>query len=148
MMKMNGDSGKQSRTEPSRSFNHDQLNKALMDFEDLAARAFVEFYPRLITADCVKRQIKLEGDAIYVGVSLKHMRTRYAAETISSYIGKTINEMQKDFEYMVGKVPVKVQVYKKNWKFYQYPDRVVYEYGDYMLPNPFNDYWKARFLVK
>ena len=139
-MKTNGDSGKQ--------FNHEQLNKALMDVEDLMARAFVDFFPLYKTAECVKFNRKLEGDAVYVGVSIKHMRTRFANETVSSYVGKTASEVQDDFEYMVGEVPIKVKVIKRSYGFYKYPDRTIYEYGDYLLPNPFEKYWKARFLVR
>ena len=129
-------------------FTHEELNKTLMDFEDLAARCFIQFFPRLITADCVKHQKLLQGDAIYVGVSIKEMRTRYVYETIAQYLNKGKEEVQENFEYFVGKVPVRVQVYKKNYEFFQYPDRTIYYYGDYLLPNPFDKYWKARFLVK
>ena len=141
---MNGENGNKSK----KVFTHDELNKALMDFEDLAERCFMGFFPRLITADCVKFGKKLEGDAIYLAVSIKDMRTRYVNETVSLYLGKTVDEVQKDFEYLVDEVPVKVQVYTRNYNFYKYPDRTVYEFGDYLLPNPWNTYWKSRWLVK
>ena len=137
---MSGKSGKM--------FSHEELNKALMDVEDLMARAFVDFFPLHKTAQCIKYQNRLEGDAIYVGISIKHIRTRFAAETISDYTKLPIDSLQSGFEYMVGEVPVKVKVITRNYGFYKYPDRTIYEYGDYLLPNPFDTYWKARFLVR
>ena len=139
-METDGKSGRTFRTEQSRSFSHEELLKALYHFEDLADSAFIGFFPRLITADCVKHQKQLEGDAVYLSVSIKDMRTRYVYEVISAGIGKTQDEVQKDFEYLVGEVPVKVHVYTDNPDYYQYPDRVIYEYGDFLLPNPWSKY--------
>ena len=134
--------------ESGKKFSHEELNKALLDIEDLMARAFVDFFPLHETAECIKRQKPLTGDAVYVGATIKHMRTRFAAETISAFIGKGVEDVQHDFEYNVGEVPVRVKVITRNYGFYKYPDRTIYEYGDYLLPNPFETYWKARFLVR
>ena len=146
-MNQSGEIGKQFNPIKS-EFNHEQLAKALYHLEDLTNYAFASFFPRLITADCIKRQIKLEGDAVYVLLPIKEARTRFVYETISAGTGKTYDEVQKDFEYLVDGVPVKIQVYNGDYEFFKYPDRVIYEYGDYLLPNPFSVYWEERLAIK
>ena len=139
-MEMDGKNGK--------TFSHEELAKAMFHWWDLANSAFITFFPVHITADCIKHQKKYAGDAIYVAVPLKDMRTRYVYETIAAGTGKSQEEVQKDFEYLVGEIPVRVKVYTRDYKFFKYPDRTIYEFDDYLLPNPFDTYWKSRFLIK
>ena len=47
-------------------------------------------------------------------------------------------------------VPIKIKVIKRKYKFLDSGslDSKLYNYEYYFLPNPFRDYWKARFLVR
>lgn len=131
-----------------KKFTEEELAFALRHFEELATDAMISFFPRLETAVAVKEQRPLTGEAIYVAIFLKDARTRYSAEVISAGTGKTQEDILDDFEYLVGEVPVKVQVIKRNYQFYRYPNQIIYNYGNYLLPNPWDIYWKSRFLVR
>lgn len=99
------------------------------------------------TADCVKHDRLLEGDGIDVGIRDKSF-TQYVYDILKEYFKLTPEEVNKGFEYKVGEVPVRIKVYSRNYYFFKYPDHVVYQFGTYQLPNPWEVYWKSRFLVR
>lgn len=45
-------------------------------------------------------------------------------------------------------VPIYVTVITKKWKFFNMPDMKYYGPDYFNLPNPFDSYWKSRYLVR
>jgi hypothetical protein len=37
---------------------------------------------------------------------------------------------------------------KRNYQFFQNPDTRIFDVDEYKIPNPFDTYWKSRFLVQ
>ncbi|MFZ5845295.1 MAG: hypothetical protein ACOY0S_02395 [Patescibacteria group bacterium] len=110
--------------------------------------AMTPFFVLGETADCVKHNKPLTGRAIYLGMFRRHMDTRFVNEIITAHVKRDFEEIKDGFEYLVGEVPVKVKVITRNYHFLKYPDHRIYEFGDYLVPNPFATYWKARFLIR
>ncbi len=46
------------------------------------------------------------------------------------------------------KIPVEIHVYKRHYQFFDNPDKGWVGVDDFRIPNPFDSYWKARFLIQ
>ena len=129
------------------NFNSDQLYEALRNVEDLMDRLLTPYFLLKKTAYDVKHDRYLEGDGIDVGIRSTAF-TQYMYDILKEFFGFTPEEVNKGFEYKVGEVPVRIKVYFRNYHFFKYPDTKVYQYGTYLLPNPWDIYWKSRFLIR
>ncbi len=70
---------------------------------------------------------------------------------------KTWNFEQTDYGYKYYftpptkwdiKIPVEIHVIKRDYKFLKNPDVGFFSVDEFRIPNPFENYWKARFLVQ
>ena len=134
-------------SENGQKFSSDELYAALMNIEDLMDRLLTPYILLGNTADAVKFDKHLEGDGIDVGIK-KTALTQYVYSILDSELHLKPEEIDDGFTYMVGQVPVRVKVYKLDYQFFKYPDVKVYMYGTYSLPNPYNNYWRARGLIR
>lgn len=129
-------------------FKAEALNKALVNFEDIMERCLINKWLVLgETARSIKDEVNLEGNGI--DVAIKDLQATH--EVISNFRTYTKAEPAEDgFTYFVDEVPVRVKFLHRKYKFFEYPDQKLYQpvSGFYMLPNPFEKYWKARFLIK
>ena len=136
----NGDSGK-------KSFSHQDLHLAFVNVEDLMDRLLTPYILLGKTADAVKFGRELEGDGIDIGIKQTSL-TQYFCSIVDSELHLKREDIENGFEYMVGQVPVRIKVYKLDYQFFKFPDTKVYLYGTYLLPNPYEKYWKARDLIR
>lgn len=120
----------------------DELNKALRETYDLFVdRCLLRNF--IVLGDTAEGVIKgeLYGDKIEVGVEKK-----YFTEELSRSLdlnGVTGNEAD-GYSFTVGKVPVKIQVIKKKYKFLENPDFVFYMGDTYHYANPYETYKKLK----
>ena len=99
------------------------------------------------TADDVKHDRYLHGDGIDIGIRNTAF-TQYVYDILNAFFQYKPEDVKNGFEYKVGEVPVRIKVYTRNYHFFKYPDLKVYQFGNYQLPNPFDIYWKSRFLIR
>ena len=121
--------------------------KALYNVEDWMDQLLTPYFLLGKTAEAVKYDKLLEGDGIDVGIRNKSF-TQYVYDILKTNFNLLPEDVNKGFEYKVGEVPVRVKVYTRNYHFFKYPDIKIYQYGRFQLPNPFENYWKSRFLVR
>ncbi len=84
------------------------------------------------------------GTKIEWGISKKNM----TPEKVSLFKTWNFKENEKGFEYTFEYIPVQIIVYKNNYAFFKNPDMKFYKVDDFDIPNPFDKYWKARYLIK
>ena len=128
-------------------FSHEELLKALYNVEDFMDQLVTPYFLLMETGDCVKHDRLLSGTGIDVGMRNKSF-TQFVYDIMKTNFNLTPEEINQGFEYKVGEVPVRVKVYTRNYKFFQYPDIKIYEYGRFQLPNPWDVYWQTRFIVR
>ena len=127
-------------------FNHEELYKALLNVEDLMDSLLTPWFLHNKTAEDVKNNKLLEGNGIDVMIRDKSI-TQYVRDILKGYSFDPAT-LKNGFEYKVGNVPVRIKIYTKDYEFFKYPDHVVYQFGTYQLANPFDIYWKSRFLIR
>ena len=137
---MNGMSGRQ--------FSNEKLKEGLFFVEDLMDQLLTPYFLHNKTAYSVKHNMLLEGDGIDVLIRDKSF-TQYVYDILADKFKLTKDQVKNGFELKsVSGVPIRINVYTRNYKFFNYPDHVVYEFGTYQLANPFDVYWKSRFLIR
>ena len=119
---------------------------ALHDIEDLMDRMLCPFILLGTTAKSCIEMVDLTGDKIEVGVKAKQF-TKEITESIKVYKPEAVWN-DNGISYKVDGLPVYIKIIHRNYKFFEYLDQRVYQYGDYWIPNPFYKYWKARFLIQ
>ena len=103
---------------------------------------------------------KIEIDKVEVGIEKRYL-TPEALSTLQSYLplharfdGEPMGEgeLLKERGLNLGisyfnHLPIEVKVINKKWGFFKFPETKFWMYDDYQLPNPWDKYWKARFLI-
>ena len=136
---MNGTNGQQ--------FSHEELLVGLQNVEDWMDQLLTPYFLLDQTAWCVKHDLLLDGTGIDIGIRNKSL-TQFVYDIVKTNLNLMPEDINNGFEYKVGEVPVRVKVYTRDYNFFKYPDVKVYQFGAYQLPNPFDNYWKARGLVR
>ena len=51
-------------------------------------------------------------------------------------------------KYTYNGVPIECKIIHQRYPWFRYPNAIGYNYDDFKTPNPFDKYYKARFIVK
>ena len=120
------------------------LHKALLHVEDLMGRILTPFILLGDTAKGVKKESLAGLDKIQVGVMEKEL-IESNLRTLETLVGDIRTDY--GFGYVVGGVPVEIHIIKKNIPIFENPDHAFYRAGEYAIPNPIEEYSKARWLI-
>ena len=95
---------------------------------------------------------KMKGDGIYVGIKRSewtHQR-QSMLRTLEKSLHYKVTEHDKGFvvEDDRGGPPIYATVFKRTYKFFKNPDITFWGVTEFLMPNPFEDYWKARNFVQ
>jgi hypothetical protein len=133
----------------TKSFTDEQLRKALFGFQDLMERFNCPFYPLRHTAKQVREESELQGE-LYFGVK-KNEWTEGVQRTF-----KAVMELQRidykregnKYEFELNGVPIHFQIIQRNYKFFRNPEVRFFGVGEFLIPNPLDNYLKAQYLIK
>lgn len=117
------------------------LNLAFMDMEDLLQRCLLPF---ILLGNTAKSALKgkLLTNEIQVGVKENEL-TKQAISTLKT-LEKDIVETEKGYTYTKNGIKINILKLDQNNRFYQNPDAFFYQGSEYLIPNPFHEYWEAR----
>ena len=124
-----------------------RLNRGIEGVTDLMERGLVEDNIMLLgdTARAVVDQVPLYGDHIEVGIERRYISS-LVASVFKQYMGA--EDPYHSFTFEIAGVPVKVKVIQRVYGFFKNKSAVNYDYRWFLVPNPFEKYWKARFIIK
>ncbi len=75
-------------------------------------------------------------------------QSNLTAEIVSLFHQWDFKQTDYGFKYMFEQVPVEVHVFKKKYRLFDMPDMRFYGPDMFKIPNEFEKYWKARFILK
>lgn len=128
------------------TFKHDQVSQALLDIQDTLERAMTPFVLLEGVAKQLYEEQPFELKEITIGIKEKDW-TRYGSTTFKMLRPEA--EFSNDSVYLsTSGVPVIIWIIHKNYKFFDHPDFKWFARTEFYIPNPFANYWKARFLIK
>lgn len=130
------------------SLDTKQLDLALFDVEDVFDRALCPFFLLGETATSALEG-KLTGSKLECGVLVSELRPEVMS-VLKMYVKSEItrdSEMTDDvIKYTFNDVPIEIKVIHNKYPFFEHPEGIVYNYGDYKVANPMSDYlaWKEK----
>lgn len=125
---------------------HDKLRDALFNVQDMLERSMISFILLDDTAKQVKEDQKLKLEEISVGI-LKKDLTQSGFSMLRSLVSD-LYVSDDNLSYKYKGVTIVIWIIHRNYKFFQAPDTVFYEIENFRIPNPFKQYYNARYLVK
>jgi hypothetical protein len=144
------------------TFSSKQLNEALYHATDITDRCLLPFFLMSETAACIVNEEILEGcTGIYLGVPIRYL-AEYTLSTLRTLAkGADTNYGIKEYAEKLNKkgkicnitwvyrgVPIELKVINRNYSFFEHPDFKYYMAEEFKIPNPFENYYKARFLIQ
>ena len=128
----------------------DQLSEALFKIEDTFQRMLCPFFLLGETAQSIRDSYvgseKLTGRKIEIGVQRKYL-TKEALITLDSYeTGK--EKTGFGFKLLFKDIPIEVRIIERKYSFLKNLDKRFYRTSEYLLPNPFEAYWKVRGIIR
>ena len=137
----------------------EQLNAAIRAVYDLW-----EYWPYMLLGDTAKgaKEGKLYMNKIEIGIK-KNELVKPVMDGIRTHIEYEIGRGRCDYKeisddwikytWKLNKsdpvaVPVECKIIHYNYQFFKHPDHVVYNYDEFRVPNPFEKYFKTRYIVR
>ena len=138
--------GTTKKTISNTTFSHEQLWAALRDCEDLMDRCMAPGFVMGNTAKHIVNDEDLDGDSVEWGLR----ETDLAESTVAMMktLRPDIQIGDNEIWYDHNGVKVVIKVIHDDFDFFKNLNLKAYYAGDYLYPNPFDGYWKARFVVK
>lgn len=128
-------------------FTHQQILNALYFLEDMMDRAGLPFFLLEGAAKQVKDDVPyLSLNQIDAGID--EQLVQESGKAMLRLALPSIEIDQNTISFECDSVPVVIWIIHKNWKFFKNPDTVFYSTCNFQIPNPFDRYWKSRFLIR
>lgn len=129
----------------------EDMASAIRDIADMSEKTMIRF---IILGD-LARAIR-DHDGNYVGekVQIGFPASHLTPEIKSLFKTWKFEETKYGYKYFYTPpikwdiaIPVEIYIFKKHYKFFENPDLGWYRVDDFLIPNPFEKYWKARYLI-
>lgn len=153
----NGANGSMSNPPVDLLFTSEQLDNALYNATDILGRCLLKYILLGDTARDVKAgpETLHQSNCILIGVEKKQLVPEVMSNLRTFANNRDLNYGMEDYvetpDLITWKhmgVPIRIQVIHNRYKFLDHPDTKFYRLEEYLIPNPFDSYWKARFLIK
>lgn len=127
-------------------YTHEQLHNALLNAQDMLERSQITFITLNDTALQLKQEVPvLNLQRIDLGIQKKYL-TDSCFSMLKSLV-PNLEEKGLNYYYEFQGVPIQIRIIHRHYKFFDRPDSRFYYLSEFPLPNPFEDYWKARHFV-
>lgn len=122
------------------------INAAMRYIYDQMERCLIYNYVILGDAGkAINEERQIDTDEIEVGIRKAEM----TAERRSFFNEWGYKEDEKgNWHTSFEGVPIAFKVIKRNYDFFKRPDLRYYDVDEYHIPNPFEKYYKARFIIQ
>lgn len=135
-----------SKEKELKTLSFDELREALWHFENLADRMLTRFLLFGDTARSIVDNRTLKGDKIEVGMKREWLIPE-ALSVLKQY-SNGLEKTKKGYKMEYEGVPIYLTVYERKYDVLKNPDTVSFINTPYLIPNPFEEYWKMRGLIK
>lgn len=139
-----------------KTFTPEQLKQALWDWDDVMHRALLQSRYVLLgdTARAAKDDTLLEKAPLEVGIFKRYLtpevRSIFTPEALRDIaVPIIVTEFNDDHILLTFRgVPIHVKIIHRRYEFFENLDQVIYAFEDFQIANPFEKYYKARYIIK
>lgn len=142
----------EAKAKADASFDPVDIEKALHDVYDIEERATIEFILLSEPAKACKENRQVYTDMIELALP----QTNLTPE-VKSLFESTWKFTKTDYGYIYHfspelkwdiKIPIRIYVYSTKFRLFENPNRVWGTTEGFKIPNPFNEYWKLRHIIR
>lgn len=143
----------QIEVEAPKPLTHDQLHDTLLFTQDMLERSQIPFVVLGELAMSMKEYEMpvLEANNVQLGVMVRYFN-KDGRSTLDSLLTEAhVKDLYIDDSIVTfthNDVPVRIDIIKNHYLFFEYPDTRFYRLTEFRLPNPFDEYWKWKDQVK
>ncbi len=130
-------------------------NDVLLTVQDILDRCQVRFFALKDTA----KQIKETNHSIEPDLHLFTIELGIQKKDLGQMIVPNVKEQLKlahiepewtdnYIKFTHKGVPVFIKIIQRKYQWFQNPDKKFYRVVEFNIPNPFDRYWPARFIIK
>jgi len=122
---------------------------ALYDFDDLMSRCLTQHLYLSLggIGKAIKENVDFSGNGLEFGLEKRYI-TPEVLSTLKSFAPPEAEFTENGFTYKFGDVPIKVTFIGRKYRFFEHPEKLVYGVGEFFIPNPFEKYYKARWIIQ
>jgi hypothetical protein len=123
-------------------------NKALNFTEDILERSSLKFF---LLNDTAKQVVDSFGNDILGDISigiLKKDYTESSSKMFKQLIPLDAEVSDKEVTFTYDGVKISIKIIHRKYNFFNHLNIVSNKFSDYLIPNPFKKYWKARNLIQ
>lgn len=128
--------------------NYPSSEEALYFLEDIMGRSMVPFF---LLGDCARavkdNQDQIINQPIEVGILKKHY-TEFAKSILPMFLPSDTLYTDSHIKFTQAGTPVTVKIISRRYKVLDRVDHVFYRITNFSIPNPFEEYWKIRSIVR
>jgi len=130
---------------PASSWN---VNAAMRDIYDIGEK--IQLWPVILGE--VAKQIHDNPDRFFdlkvTSIEWCIPARNNTAEVKSLFNTWGFEPDERGYHYSFEGIPIYVRLIKRKYSFFDKPDMGYYKVDEFMLPNPWSDYWKVRNLIR
>lgn len=127
------------------------LEKALQHVEDMFDRCVCPFFLLGETLRSITQDNQIKGNKVELGVKVKQLTPEVLVTFTSPDFSTNLTDFihnDKMLSYKVEGVSVEIKIIHKKFKCLDNLDSLLYKWGDYLIPNPLEDYWKVKGFIE
>jgi len=129
-------------------FSTEKLESAFFDVFDLMQRCLLQdtFLTLGETGLALDEKRPITGDGIDIGIEKRYL-TKEVRSTLRTFHPES-EITDGGMAYIHFSVPVRIKFINRNYKFFKHPESAFYLADEFRIPNPFRNYYKARFIIQ
>lgn len=140
-----------------KTFSPVELEEALYNATDILDRCMLPYVLLRETARDVNAgpEVLHEADGVYIGIEERYMTPEVwsnigtFSRNVDLHYGMTdYVRTNNGFGWKHNGVPIIVQIIERDYKMIHNPDIKLFRLESYRIPNPFDKYWKARWIIR
>jgi len=133
-------------------FSDLQMVEALLYTQDILQRSMIPFVATHETAKAIREgdrslEPPMASGTISLAVLIGNL-TRECLSTFDTFLPMARRTKKEITFTHTNGVPVSIQIVKEKTRYFKNPDIKFFGVSDFMLPNPFEEYWEERNQIK
>lgn len=135
------------------NWDHLDIGMAIRDIYDMSERTMIKF---IMLGEFAKAIRERKENVVLPFIEIGMFEKNNTAEIKSLFLNTwKFTKTEYGYTYFFTPpikwdrhIPVKIRVLKKVYKCLQHPDFGFYGVDEFLIPNPFDEYWKIRGILK
>lgn len=138
---------KEMKTNKKEIIDPVKLEDALFYMQDILERSQIPFMVFGKTAKHIHRGERLDGDE-EINLGIKKSELTPSQVSTLKFLIPDIDMNEYQISCFHNDIPIIIDVIHTDYNVFQYPDKKLFIFEWFSLPNPFSEYWQKKDFIK